>query len=121
MDSLYLRSSVLHIFHNVDFVKRQLQQNSGNASEKNESQDKAYEIIAFLLWYIFLVLCCVVPTCCVYRRCRANTATAQQVENPERPMPSSAPESELEISPVAAATIVDSNDNSEHRNQYTEI
>jgi Ring finger domain len=40
----------------------------------------------------------------------ANIATEQQGANPERPMPSSAPESELEISPVAAETIVDSND-----------
>ena len=28
------------------------------------------ELVAFLLWYIFLVLCCVVPTCCAYRRRR---------------------------------------------------
>jgi hypothetical protein len=70
MDSFDLRSSVLHIFHNVDIVKRKLQQNNGNASEKNESQNNAYEFVAFLLWYIFLVLCCVVPTCCAYRRRR---------------------------------------------------
>jgi len=32
--------------------------------------DDAYEFVAFLLWYIFLVLCCVIPTCCAYRRRR---------------------------------------------------
>jgi hypothetical protein len=30
----------------------------------------AYEFVAFLLWYLFLVLCCVIPTCCAYRRRR---------------------------------------------------
>lgn len=30
----------------------------------------AYEFVAFLLWYLFLVLCCVLPTCCAYRRRR---------------------------------------------------
>ena len=28
------------------------------------------EFVAFLLWYVFLVLCCIVPTCCAYRRRR---------------------------------------------------
>lgn len=40
------------------------------------------ELIAFLLWYIFLVLCCVVPTCCAYRRRRiVERRMAQQQEN----------------------------------------
>jgi Ring finger domain len=30
----------------------------------------AYEFVAFILWYLFLVLCCIVPTCCAYRRRR---------------------------------------------------
>lgn len=37
-------------------------------SGQNDGQ--AYEFVAFLLWYIFLVLCCIVPTCCAYRRRR---------------------------------------------------
>jgi hypothetical protein len=28
------------------------------------------EFLAFLVWYIFLVLCCLIPTCCAYRRRR---------------------------------------------------
>jgi hypothetical protein len=34
------------------------------------SERRAYDFMAFLLWYLFLVLCCVVPTCCAYRRRR---------------------------------------------------
>lgn len=30
----------------------------------------AYEFVAFILWYLFLVVCCIVPTCCAYRRRR---------------------------------------------------
>uniref|UniRef100_A0A7S3KZG3 RING-type domain-containing protein n=2 Tax=Amphora coffeiformis TaxID=265554 RepID=A0A7S3KZG3_9STRA len=42
----------------------------------------AYELVAFLLWYIFLVLCCVVPTCCAYRRRRlVEQRMSQQQEN----------------------------------------
>lgn len=29
-----------------------------------------YEFIAFVFWYVFLILCCVVPTACAYRRRR---------------------------------------------------
>ncbi|KAG7340548.1 ring finger domain containing protein [Nitzschia inconspicua] len=43
----------------------------------------AYEFVAFILWYMFLVLCCIVPTCCAYRRrrmleTRYGFATTQQ-------------------------------------------
>lgn len=38
--------------------------------QNNRSGHDAYEFVAFLLWYLFLVLCCVVPTCCAYRRRR---------------------------------------------------
>jgi hypothetical protein len=34
------------------------------------SDHGAFEFIAFILWYLFLVLCCVIPTCCAYRRRR---------------------------------------------------
>lgn len=52
-----------------------LEQNNTNATNtgdpnSTDSSREAYEFVAFLLWYIFLVLCCVVPTCCAYRRRR---------------------------------------------------
>lgn len=34
----------------------------------NEETRDSVEFIAFLLWYSFLVFCCVLPTCCAYRR-----------------------------------------------------
>ena len=52
------------------------QQNSENDPE--DGPRGAYEFIAFLLWYIFLVLCCVVPTCCAYRRRRLLEQHIQQ-------------------------------------------
>ena len=57
----------------VDSFQRVLQSgtNSSNAGDPNANHSsKAYEFVAFLLWYIFLVLCCVIPTCCAYRRRR---------------------------------------------------
>ena len=33
-----------------------------------EEARNSVEFIAFLLWYSFLVFCCVLPTCCAYRR-----------------------------------------------------
>jgi hypothetical protein len=41
-------------------------------------QRDAYEFVAFLLWYIFLVMCCVIPTCCAYRRRRLVEARMAQ-------------------------------------------
>lgn len=32
--------------------------------------DDPIEFLAFLVWYIFLVMCCLIPTCCAYRRRR---------------------------------------------------
>ena len=31
-----------------------------------------YEFIAFICWYTFLILCCIIPTGCAYRRRRRN-------------------------------------------------
>jgi hypothetical protein len=42
----------------------------GNMSETGGNAQDTYEFVAFLLWYLFLVLCCIVPTCCAYRRRR---------------------------------------------------
>ena len=32
-----------------------------------------YEFVAFILWYMAMILCCIVPTCCAYRRRRRLT------------------------------------------------
>mmetsp|Transcript_1564 Transcript_1564/g.1966 ORF Transcript_1564/g.1966 Transcript_1564/m.1966 type:complete len:329 (+) Transcript_1564:154-1140(+) len=56
--SLFIRGSAVPL--------RFLQQ----ASEE-DSRD-VYEFVAFLAWYMFLVLCCVIPTVCAYRRRRLN-------------------------------------------------
>lgn len=54
--------------------------NNDNSDNSSESSGRnAYEFVAFLLWYLFLVMCCVVPTCCAYRRRRLmETRIAQQ-------------------------------------------
>ena len=44
-----------------------------------------FQFVAFLLWYIFLVFCCVVPTCCAYhRRRRVEQRLAVQQANLNR-------------------------------------
>jgi len=54
--------------------------NSSNGSAGNGSSrgQDTYEFVAFVLWYLFLVLCCVVPTCCAYRRRRLVEARLAQ-------------------------------------------
>lgn len=42
----------------------------GLTQQPASEQRDAYEFVAFLAWYLFLVLCCVVPTACAYRRRR---------------------------------------------------
>ena len=59
-------------------INRILQTSGGNASSTGNdnmgdaggNEQDTYEFVAFLLWYMFLVLCCIVPTCCAYRRRR---------------------------------------------------
>lgn len=59
--------------------------NSGAATQPPIPGNNAYEFVAFLLWYIFLVLCCIVPTCFAYRRRRLlETRVEQQQENMNR-------------------------------------
>jgi len=42
-----------------------------NSSDNYENSGReAYEFVAFVLWYIAMVLCCIVPTCCSYYRRR---------------------------------------------------
>ena len=47
-----------------------------------------YEFVAFVCWYILLVLCCIVPTACAYRRGRraqrlANAAAQTRADQEE--------------------------------------
>ena len=54
---------------------------SSNNSNNSDHGRDAYEFVAFLLWYLFLVLCCVIPTCCAYRRRRLVEARIQQQQD----------------------------------------
>jgi len=66
--------------------------NRPSDEETNQEKDSSggggrdtYEFIAFLLWYSALVLCCIVPTYCGYRRRRQNDVRmAQQEQNINR-------------------------------------
>jgi len=49
-----------------------------NDSAETASGRGAYEFVAFILWYLFLVICCIVPTCCAYRRRRVIEARFSQ-------------------------------------------
>ena len=55
--------------------------NFGSTSNNSDNGRDAYEFVAFLLWYLFLVLCCVIPTCCAYRRRRLVEARIQQQQD----------------------------------------
>jgi hypothetical protein len=57
--------------------------NAGDTPYYNPRGD-TYEFAAFAAWYLFLVLCCVVPTYCAYRR-RARAARLE-LERRERRM-----------------------------------
>eukprot|EP00529_Nitzschia_sp_RCC80_P025422 CAMPEP_0113493902 /NCGR_PEP_ID=MMETSP0014_2-20120614/28832_1 /TAXON_ID=2857 /ORGANISM="Nitzschia sp." /LENGTH=531 /DNA_ID=CAMNT_0000387781 /DNA_START=242 /DNA_END=1837 /DNA_ORIENTATION=+ /assembly_acc=CAM_ASM_000159 len=61
---------------------QRVSQQSTSGENNHESQD-TYEFVAFILWYTFLVLCCIIPTCCAYRRRRLAESrfTEQQRES----------------------------------------
>ena len=77
IESSLLRSSVAQVVQNtfeMNKSERYLQGGNSTYGDKNNANDgtnDGYEFVAFLLWYIFLVLCCVVPTCCAYHRRRS--------------------------------------------------
>lgn len=57
----------------------------GNSNHSDDDGRDTYEFVAFLLWYLFLVICCVLPTCFAYRRRRIVEARmAQQQANFDR-------------------------------------
>ena len=76
VEASYVRKSVaqlvLSAFHSSEGERRlqSLGSNYTNSGGSIPENDNRYEFVAFLLWYIFLVLCCVVPTCCAYHRRR---------------------------------------------------
>jgi hypothetical protein len=41
-----------------------------NVSNSQQAGQGTYDFLAFIIWYMFLVLCCIIPTCCAYRRRR---------------------------------------------------
>ena len=78
----------------LEFLDQASNHNSSHSNTTNNDDDHddthdmasdsdRFEFIAFLLWYLFLVFCCVVPTCCAYRRRRQAELrlTAQQQAN----------------------------------------
>ena len=54
-----------------------------NADPYYNPKGDAYEFTAFALWYLCLVLCCVVPTYCAYRR-RARAARLEMEQRERR-------------------------------------
>lgn len=49
--------------------KVRIRSRSAMVITSGETRDSV-EFVAFLLWYLFLIFCCVLPTCCAYRRRR---------------------------------------------------
>jgi hypothetical protein len=49
-------------------LHRLLQSSSG--TNNNASKPDIFEFLGFVAWYLFLVVCCIVPTACAYRRRR---------------------------------------------------
>lgn len=44
--------------------------NNMNNNSSPSTHGNSFEFIAFLVWYLILVGCCIIPTCCAYRRRR---------------------------------------------------
>lgn len=57
--------SLLFSAEGVDSPQRMLQ-----VQDNEVGTQDSLELVAILVWYIFLVICCVVPTFCAYRRRR---------------------------------------------------
>ena len=58
--------------------------NGENGDDDNIFGRDTYEFVSFLLWYLFLVICCILPTCCAYRRRRLVEARMAQQLSFER-------------------------------------
>lgn len=52
------------------FFTRILQEEDGAEKSSTNDEPDITDLIAFVCWYSFLVLCCIVPTLCAYRRRR---------------------------------------------------
>jgi len=53
----------------MSLVLHRLLQNS-SSTNNNSSEPDIFEFLGFVAWYLFLVICCIVPTACAYRRRR---------------------------------------------------
>jgi hypothetical protein len=51
-------------------MNRLLQSSSSNTNTNSDPQPDILEFLGFVAWYLFLVVCCIVPTACAYRRRR---------------------------------------------------
>jgi hypothetical protein len=53
----------------MSLVLHRLLQNS-SSTNNNSNEPDIFEFLGFVAWYLFLVICCIVPTACAYRRRR---------------------------------------------------
>jgi len=79
---VFLDDTALRFLQNTDPTNdSSTEENTDPTNDSSTEEEKArevYEFVAFLAWYVFLVMCCVVPTACAYRRRRANEARLRQ-------------------------------------------
>ena len=68
---------IVNVLRKLSNFNSSLEDTPGGNIRNDDAQD-AYEFVAFLLWYLFLVICCVLPTCCAYRRRRLMEARIAQ-------------------------------------------
>eukprot|EP00541_Cyclophora_tenuis_P000754 CAMPEP_0116550292 /NCGR_PEP_ID=MMETSP0397-20121206/5349_1 /TAXON_ID=216820 /ORGANISM="Cyclophora tenuis, Strain ECT3854" /LENGTH=306 /DNA_ID=CAMNT_0004075113 /DNA_START=11 /DNA_END=934 /DNA_ORIENTATION=- len=61
----------------ADWPDRVLQQTNSTPGDDpfdsgpgTDAAREAYEFVVFVAWYLFLILCCIIPTACAYRRRR---------------------------------------------------
>jgi len=71
------REEISNVLRKLSDFNNSLEDTPAGAAHNDDAQD-AYEFVAFLLWYLFLVVCCVLPTCCAYRRRRLMEARIAQ-------------------------------------------
>lgn len=73
-------TSTISPYNDDRFFRNDYDDNMNETGTLDHGRD-AYEFVAFLLWYLFLVLCCVIPTCCAYKRRRVVEARMQHQQD----------------------------------------